>query len=326
MLKPAFQIEITRGSNVESRHSVHAAIAFSDRREQDVFGSPDLLVFPRSSLKPIQALPLILTGAADRFQISSEELALACASHRGEPFHINPIRRWLTRLGLSESQLECGTHPPANHDSWSELIRSLQPITAIHNNCSGKHTGMLMTALHQGGECKDYVSLNHPVQQRILKLIELFTETPLSGKNLGIDGCSIPAPCVPLSKLAQAMADFADPHRFDSTVAEACRRVFAAFVQHPKLSSGTGHYCAEMMSLCQGRVLLKGGAEGVMVGAIPELKVGFAVKTLDGQTRASDYVTSLILEKLGVLGANNPYLHPKIYNWQQTETGLVRAQ
>lgn len=321
-----FEIEITRGPQTESCHLVHAVVYDNSDSPLEIYGERDFPVFPRSSLKPIQALPLILTGAAQHFNVTNEEIALACASHRGELIHINPIKRWLHRMGLAETHLLCGTHSPANQEALFQLLREQGQPSALHNNCSGKHTGMLCTALHLGEDTKNYVTQNHPVQLRILQQIEEFCEFSLTSKSLGIDGCSIPAPCLPLEKLARGFAEFANPQRVSESTSEACRQVFHACVNHPLLTAGTGHFCSELMKETQGQVLIKGGAEGVVIAAVPSLKMGIALKTSDGNSRASELCLAILLHRLGLLSSESAFLSPKIVNWNKIETGLIRLK
>lgn len=279
------EVEIIRGSQTESRHQVIATVFSRQSKLCESFGDDSLLVFPRSSLKPIQALPLILTKASDHFHLNSQELALACASHRGEEFHISVLRQWMQRIGIAETDLECGSHPPAHPDSHYALNRKHEIPTSIYNNCSGKHIGMLTTAIHMQESIKNYVSQSHPVQTRIFQTIEKLCQVSLKHDTHGIDGCSIPAPAIPLNKLAQGFCEFVDPTQLSSTEIDATQKLLSACTTHPLLTAGTGHYCSEIMKLLhQDQVLLKGGAEGVMAGAIPKLKLGFAIKTLDGNS------------------------------------------
>lgn len=320
-----FEVEVIRGSQIESRHRVAASIYSRNKNYIDSFGDDNLIIYPRSSLKPIQALPLIITKTAENFQLGDQELALACASHRGESFHISILQNWMKKAGIKESFLECGIHPPANSDSHCTLIKSNIQASPIHNNCSGKHIGMISTALYLKEPIKNYVSLNHPVQKRILQSIEKLCKVHFNQDNLGIDGCSIPAPAISLRNLAIGFCELIDPIHLNSIEVDATIRVFNAFITNPFLTSGTGHYCSEMMTLLHhDQVLLKGGAEGVMAGAIPKLKLGFALKTLDGNARATEFCTSVLLNKLGFLSEQSPYLKPNITNWNQIETGSIR--
>jgi L-asparaginase II len=327
----ALEVEVMRGSQVESRHIVNAVVFHRGEAQSDSYGDWGLPVFPRSSLKPIQALPLILTGAARHFEVTMAELALSCASHRGEAIHTEPINLWLGRLGLSENALECGVHPPSNQESLYNLLGDKKAPSAIHNNCSGKHTGMLTTALFMSEPTKNYVSLSHPVQQRLKKYIELFCGFELASESFGVDGCSIPAPCIPLKSLAQVFCEFAAPMHATKSIlrvdeASACKTLFEACVTYPLLTSGHGSYYSEMMIQCNGKVLIKAGAEGVVTVAIPSLQIGIAIKAIDGNSRASEFCTSILLHRLGLLDAESPFLKPDITNWNMISTGYLRLR
>jgi len=320
----SFEVEVLRGSKVESQHTVVASVFARDEKQMASFGDDHRLVFPRSCIKPIQAMPLILTSAAKHFQLGNEELALSCASHRGEDFHIKILRNWMSNVGISENDLECGTHPPTNTDSLYQLLRSQNLPTPIYNNCSGKHIGMITTSIYLNEPIKNYVSLQHPVQKRINHYIETFCHVSLNANTFSIDGCSIPTPAIPLKNLAEGFCEFSDPIRLTSIESDACQKLFSACVTHPLLTAGTGHYCSEAMKETKGQVLIKGGAEGVLAGTIPKLKLGFAVKTIDGNSRATEFCTSLLLNRFGLLPNSSDLLQPKIYNWNQIETGFIR--
>lgn len=320
-----FKIEILRGTQVESVHTVIASIFKRGSNScWESYGDDERAISPRSCIKPLQALPLLLTRAAAQFQLGSEEIALACASHTGEDYHTSRIQNWMHKIGVSESDLECGTHPPSHPDTLYQLLKNQSLPSAIHNNCSGKHVGMLTTAIHTHEPIRNYVSLNHPVQQRIQHCIKTLCQIDLSSTSYGIDGCSVPTPFIPIKKLAVGFCEFIDPIHLSSSESDACQRIFSAFVEHPLLTAGNGRYCTEMMKETQSQVLLKGGAEGVMTGAIPQLKLGFALKALDGNSRASEFCTSILLNKFGLLPSTSSFLEPKIYNWSQIETGFIR--
>lgn len=319
-----FYIEVIRGTEVESRHTVIASIYTRHSSSWESYGDHQQTISPRSSIKPIQALPLVLTNAAQHFQLSSEELALACASHTGEECHTQIIHNWMNKIGVNDTALECGTHPPTHTETLYQLLKNQSLPSAIHNNCSGKHVGMLTTALYLNEPIKNYVSQNHPVQQRIQHYIKTLCHMSSTPLNYGIDGCSIPTPFIPLKKIAEGFCEFIDPIHLTSHESEACQKIFSACIKHPLLTAGTGRYCTEMMKEAQGQVLLKGGAEGVMTGAIPQLKLGFALKALDGNSRASEFCTSILLNRFGLLPASSSFLKPKIYNWSQIETGYLR--
>lgn len=321
-----FEVEIYRGSKVESRQTVHAALYSFKKNKIEVYGDSQLSVFPRSSLKPIQALPLLVSGASHFFNLTDEELTLACASHRGQLIHTEPIKKWLLKIGFKETDLECGTHAPMDQESLFSLLKSNGGPSPIHNNCSGKHTGMLTLASFLKITTKNYVSFSHPVQQKINEAIAKLCHIKLSDISFGIDGCSIPAPCLPLIKLAEGFAEFSTPTRLNELESNACKQLYAACVAHPLLLAGSGHYNTEMMIETKGRVLLKGGAEGVMTMAIPDLEMGIALKAIDGNSRATEFCSSILLQKLGLIDNSSLFLEPKIKNWNNIETSSIRLK
>jgi L-asparaginase II len=291
---------VRRGDRIESVHRVVYAVADAGgalpHHEGDVWRP----VFPRSSAKPLQALPLVESGAAERFALGEQELALACASHGGEPMHTEIVAAWLARIGLDPSALECGAHAPSHEPSAQRLIAQGRSPSPLHNNCSGKHAGMLTLALHLGAPVAGYIAPDHPVQQRISAALAAMSGAPLTSP--AIDGCGVPAHAMPLAGLATAMARLADPGaRFDQAGrAEACARIRAAMAGHPLLVAGSGRACSLIMAAAPG-VLVKTGAEGVYVAALPDQKLGVALKVADGAGRAAVVALMALLARLGAL-------------------------
>jgi L-asparaginase II len=219
-------VEATRGRIAESVHRGRAAVVDVSGRVAAAWGDIEAPVYPRSAVKPLQALALVESGAADAFGLDDTELALACASHSAEPRHLDGITAWLERMGLTPGDLECGAQWPLRHEPTMEaLIRAGERSTALHNNCSGKHTGMLATALHLGAPCTGYVNLEHPVQQRIMGILEQMCGYDLSGAPVARDGCSVPSFAIPLGNLARGMACFASPDSLPDHRTAAVRRV-----------------------------------------------------------------------------------------------------
>jgi L-asparaginase II len=294
-------VEITRGDLVESVHRGSIAIADAKGNIRLALGDLKTPVYPRSSLKPIQALPLLEAGAAEAFGLGDEDIALACASHSGEPMHTKRVAAWLARIGCIESDLACGAHPSRYEPVAEDMIKRGEKPTRIHNNCSGKHTGFLTVARHWDIATQGYELHDHPVQRAIAKalgeLTEIKTEFPW-----GVDGCAAPNFAVPLDAQARAFAKFAAPDALASERANACRRIVRAMMAYPELVSGTGRTCAILMRSADGRAAVKTGAEGFFAGMIPELGLGIAIKIDDGAGRAADAVIAAILDKLGVLG------------------------
>lgn len=291
-------VEVTRGTSVESRHRGAAAVVDARGAVVAAWGDPGLAVFPRSAIKPLQALPLIETGAAERFQVTDAEIALACASHGGEPIHVAGVARWLARVGLSTADLECGAHPPTDPDSAAVLIHSSATPSALHNNCSGKHVGMLATARHLGEPTAGYVRSDHPVQQRLKRLLTELGGVDLTAAPHGIDGCGIPVIAMPVVALARAMARLADLDSLGEGRRAAAARVLAAMAAHPYLVGGRGRFDTEIMEAARGMVAAKGGAEGVQIAILPKLGLGVAVKIEDGNGRAAPVALAAILKHL----------------------------
>jgi L-asparaginase II len=291
---------VRRGDRIESTHRVAYAVADAGGAVLHHEGDVVRPVFPRSSVKPLQALPLIESGAAQRFAVSEQELALACASHGGEPMHTEIVAAWLARLGLDLSALECGAHPPTHEATARQLVEQRRPPSPLHNNCSGKHAGMLTLALHLGAPVAGYVAPDHPVQQRITALLAAMAGASLAAP--AIDGCGVPTHAMPLVGLATAMARLADPGPSPGAPgrAEACVRICAAMAAHPLLVAGSGRACSQIMAAAP-QVLVKTGAEGVYVAALPEQKLGLALKVDDGAGRAAVVALMALLARLGAL-------------------------
>jgi L-asparaginase II len=293
-------VEITRGSLVESVHRGAIAIARADGEITYSLGDIESPVYPRSSLKPVQALPLIESGAADAFGLADEELALACASHSGEPMHTARVAAWLMKIGCIESDLACGAHPVRYEPVWHEMVRLGLPATRIHNNCSGKHTGFLTVARHWDVAIKGYELHSHPVQQAVAKVLGDLSGIPAE-LPWGIDGCAAPNFALSLSAFARALAKLADPGALPGVRAAAARRLVRAMIAHPELVAGTGRSDTILMHACRGRAATKTGAEAFYAAIIPEAGLGIALKIDDGAGRASETVIAAILDKLALL-------------------------
>jgi L-asparaginase II len=293
-------VELTRGETVESVH--RGAIAISDARGKVVFALGDIThpVYPRSSLKPIQALPLLESGAAEAFHVSDEEIALACASHSGEPMHTERVAAWLARIGLGEQDLACGTHPVRYEPVAEEMIRRGEKPTRIHNNCSGKHTGFLAVARHWNIATAGYEKHDHPVQQAVAKatreLAGISGELPW-----GIDGCAAPNFAIPLDSFARALAQFADPQSLSPERTKAVRRIVSGMIAYPELVAGTGRVCTTLMRAAGGRAAVKTGAEGVFAAIVPEMGLGVALKIDDGAGRAAEAAITFLLDRMGLV-------------------------
>ena len=303
-------VEVTRGDLVESVHRGSIAIAEADGAIAFALGDVETPVYPRSSLKPIQALPLLESGAAEAFGLSDEDVALACASHSGEPMHTTRVAAWLERIGCTVDDLACGAHPVRYEPVWEAMVKRGEAPTRIHNNCSGKHTGFLTVARHWDIATAGYEKHNHPVQRAVAKALG-----DLSGIGgelpWGVDGCAAPNFALPLSGFARALAKLAAPAGLAAPRAKAAHRIVHAMTAHPELVSGTGRACAVLMRAGKGRAAVKTGAEGFFAAMIPELGFGIALKIDDGAGRASETTMAAILDRFGLLG-NDKAAHDMI--------------
>lgn len=311
-------VEVWRGELLESVHSGHAVVATSEGEIVEAWGDPDQIIYPRSSCKMLQALPLINSGAADAAGLTSEHLALACASHEGAEIHSARVRDWLTALNLAEPDLRCGPQEPSDKDARNALIREGAMPCQLHNNCSGKHAGFLTLNKHLGGG-PDYVEVDHPLQLAVRAAFEEMTGETAPG--FGIDGCSAPNFATSIAGLARAAARMTDGNA-------AASRLVEAMMRHPELVAGKGRACTELMQAAKGEAAIKTGAEGVFVAILPKLKRGIAVKITDGATRAAECTIAALLVKYSVLARDHPAavkrMHGPIKNWRGIETGYMR--
>lgn len=323
-----FIVEVRRGAQVESRHSVAAAIVDADGTLVAGWGDVEAAIFPRSSNKALQALPLVESGAADAFGLSAAELALAGASHGGEARHTETVAAWLARIGRSPEDLECGAHWPYHEETARQMARRGEAPSNLHNNCSGKHAGMISTAAHLGEDSRGYVRPEHPVQRRITAAIEDVCAVKLAPENMAVDGCSIPTVALPLRALAHGFARFVTGHGLAPERAKAARRIAAAVAAEPFFVAGTGRFCTAVMQAGGGRFIAKTGAEGVYTAAAPERGLGIALKVLDGTARAAQTALGGLLEHVGLLDeagreAIRPLVEQPLTNWRGLSVGGI---
>jgi len=322
--------EVLRGPLVESVHRGAVAVADADGAAMLAVGDTAKPVFPRSAVKALQAVALVETGAADRYALTDEELALACASHSGEPAHIAGVERMLAKAGLDAAALRCGAHWPISQPAAAALARTgASAPSALHNNCSGKHAGFLCLACAEGLDPADYVRPQHPVQRAVRAVLEDFSGAVLGEDVCAIDGCSVPTWAVPLDKLARAFAKFGTGHGVSRDRAAACARLSAACAQQPWFVAGSGRFCTAIMELFGARVFVKTGAEGVYCGALPELGLGIAVKCDDGAGRAAEAVMAGLIARFLPLKpaereALGHFMRPVLRNWNGFEVGALR--
>ena len=325
-MEPQIMCEIWRGSYLESVHTGMAVICDKEGEISHQWGDPNALILPRSSAKMMQAIPLIISGAEQKFSIGDDLLALACASHNAAEIHLSRVVGWLSHLGFSETDLRCGPQPSKDPHVKKEMLEKGQSHCQIHNNCSGKHAGFLSVSRHLNAG-PEYTDPDHPVQLLVMDVFQELTENKVDG--LVIDGCSAPNPAMPLYSLAKAMSWFATAHKRDDQLSKAALKLRNAMVNYPDLVAGEQRACTNLMKACEKKAILKTGAEGVFVAILPELEKGIALKIFDGGTRASECAIASLLIQLGVLSPNHPtalaYTHAPILNWRNIETGMMKA-
>jgi L-asparaginase II len=287
------RVEQLRGGWVEAVHAVHVAVVDAQGRLVARAGDPALVTFWRSAAKPFQALPLVADGVMPRFGLTDADLALGCASHSSEPGQVAGVREFLAKIGCSERDLLCGSHPPLSERVAQDYQTRGVRLTAVYSNCSGKHAAMLALARHHGWPTAFYTRLEHPVQQRCLAEVSRWTEVPAAELKTGVDGCGVVCFGMPLERMALAYAKLGSGEQGASVVVEAMLR-------HPDLIAGAGRPCTELMRAHPGRVIAKVGAEGVYCALLPRERLGVALKVADGHALASALALAAVLEALGL--------------------------
>jgi L-asparaginase II len=321
-------VEVRRGSLIESRHEVVVAVAGADGAALLEAGDTGAVVLARSAIKAMQALPLVEDGVAERFGLSDAELALACASHSGEARHVAAAVSMLSRIGADASLLACGAHVPLGRAARTALRERGEKPGRIHNNCSGKHAGMLALAAHHGWPLAGYHEAEHPVQRRMLREVARWTGVAEPEIATAVDGCGVVTFGVPLRALAAGCARFA---------AAAWRgepgpaRLVRAMASHPEHVAGEDRLCTRLMQVTEGRVLAKVGAEGVYCAFVPEASAGLALKVADGAKRAAEPALLAVLRGLELIAesewqALSSYAEPEVENTRGEVVGAVVAR
>ncbi len=324
-------VEVVRGNLVESIHRGDLAVVDHTGRLLYSVGSPrEKVTFIRSASKPIQAIPIVTSGAADRYQFTDQELAVFCASHSAEQIHVETVLGILKKIGLADSALQCGRHLPFNKDAANELVRSGKEPTEVHCNCSGKHSGMLALAQHMGWDVSNYLSIDHPVQQAMRQSMATFAGMEAKDIAIGVDGCGVPVFGLPVYNMALAWARLTRPESLDAANAQAAQRITRAMTACPVLVAGTGRLCTGLMTHLNGRLVAKSGAEGVYCVGILEQGIGIAVKIEDGNGRATGPAVIDALRQIGFLTPADlenlkEFHNPITYNHRRDVVGESRA-
>ncbi|WP_136658560.1 asparaginase [Nitratireductor sp. XY-223] len=323
-------VEVTRGGRVESRHRGSAVFVDSDGKTLLSLGNVDAPVFPRSAVKAMQALPLVESGAADAFGFGDKELALACASHSGEPEHADLAASMLAAADRGEPALECGCHWPMDQNAMIALAKTGAEPSQLHNNCSGKHAGFICAACHLGIDHAGYINYDHAIQGMIRDVMADLTGAHFGVDNCGTDGCSIPTYAIPLTALAGGFAKMASGKGLEPLRAKAATRLIDACMAEPFFVAGTKRTCTRLMKTLPGRIFAKTGAEGVFCAVLPQEGISIAVKCEDGTKRAVDAtVAALIARYLDTDGETRAALMAQanrtLKNWNGIEVATIRV-
>ena len=301
MLSSVPLVEVWRGEFLESQHRGHAVVCGSAGEILQAWGNPAQVILPRSSCKILQALPLITSGAADAFGLNTRQLALACASHQGAQIHSDLVQAWVRDLGKTDDDFRCGPQWPRDIPASNMMVKTDQTPCRYHNNCSGKHSGFLATAYHMGETLEGYIAKDHPVQERLLRVLTELGGCDLLNTATGIDGCGIPVMAMPLSALALAAARMSAPDSLGLERAVACKRIISAMMAYPYNVAGQNRFDTNIMAVGKGMFATKTGAEGVHVGMFVKSGYGVAIKCEDGAKRATDVAMANIVNLLGCL-------------------------
>lgn len=324
-------IEVMRGGVLESFH--RGSVCAVNAKGEIIFslGDPMQLCYPRSAMKFVQALPLVELGGIERFGLTTEEIAVTCGSHNGEADHLRVVRSILKKAGLEEHHLGCGAQYPTAKKDADALIKNSQSPGAIHNNCSGKHAGMLALCRLLNYPVEDYLNPEHPVQRLILTYVERIYEYPAEKMVCALDGCTAPIYSIPVYHQALCFRNLSDPDRFEPATAKAIRIITEAVSTYPFMVAGTKRYCTEMMQVTAPEVIGKTGAEGVFCMSFMNEKIGVCIKIDDGKMQPQYNVAQALLEASGKFTAEqmstlHSYATSPLYNFNKLETGEITVK
>jgi len=302
---------VIRGETVESVYCGHLSIVDGDGNTVASIGEPSTVTYFRSSAKAFQAIPFLTSGAAVAFGFTDDEVALAVASHSGEPMHVEIAARMLAKAGFLESDLQCGIHLPFSEAESHRMLADGEHPTQLHNNCSGKHAAMLAFAKHIGADTATYLSPDNRIQKRIFRCVADFAEMPEQAIAVGIDGCAAPIFALPVAAMAKSFINLIAPANFPDVTQKACRRIVDAMMTFPELIGGSTRLDTMLMNAAPARIISKVGADGVwLCGVLPCEKwptgLGIALKVADGDDyRARPVVAIELLRQLDVLSKND---------------------
>jgi L-asparaginase II len=325
------QVLVYRGKEIESKHTFTYVVSDSNAKPLPGSDTIEKMIYPRSAIKPFQAISYITTGTYAASGSTDEELSLACASHNAEKIHVNCVQNWLQRNSLSAKHLACGPALPDHKEDIQFLYENKISPDSTYNNCSGKHTAMVLTARHMGWDMATYNKAGHPLQKMILDNIETLCNKKLDQNRVGIDGCTLPNYMMSLQELSIAAVNFTNAAEKSQTVFDkACNQILNAIAKYPIMIGGHGRLCSKIAEVTEGRIIAKVGAEGIYVAMIRDQKLGIALKIEDGAFRAVEVALVHLLKKFDLLKPQEleklqKWVESPIYNTVKDRVGKITA-
>ena len=294
-------VNFIRGKEVESSHQVKVLVTNADGKTLISTNNDNEFFFPRSSIKIFQAIPFAMSNAIKNYKLSSKHIALACASHKGEKFHIRELKKWISRINLKTNNLQCGIHGPLDKKAYEKIIYSRKKFNELHNNCSGKHLGMLTSCLVNNHSVKNYLDYNHAHQRNIRKIFNKFTETKLSKRNYSLDGCSAPQYSFKIKNISKALNNLIKSYNDNYHYAEEVRTLVDSILKNPEFIGGTSSFDTKVIKASKGKVFCKSGAEGVFLFVDIKKEISGVIKISDGNERAIPITVINIFKKLKIM-------------------------
>ncbi|ATP41521.1 L-asparaginase [Solibacillus sp. R5-41] len=323
-------VHVYRGNIIESKHYGSIVVVDNFGNIISQIGESQREIFARSSMKLFQIIPAIEAGIMEKYDLASKDISLFCASHSGEDFHTETVMKNLEKADLQINALKCGVHPPRHIKTYENMLIEHREFSPIHNNCSGKHTGMLLTAKALNEEIANYYELNHPVQQRILHAISDICEYPIEKIQLGVDGCGVPVHCLPMYNIALGYANLVANLKYDPQRTKAIQTMVHSIINEPEMIGGTNRFCSDLVRICGGKLIAKAGAEGVYCIGHIDKKFGIAIKIDDGNSRASYPVAMEVLKQLDLITTDEyseliEYALPNVLNARNEIVGKLKV-